>query len=437
MPTSTVSRIFVLVLGVHGAALPPATHAQAVPRGNALDALERGLTFFASLRVAGGWPMAYSSDLKERWGEWPECDERQITVQPPATPWVLDAYWRAYEATGDERWRSVALTAANVLVDGQRKNGGWWYEIRFDPTLSEVLFDEHRSSFDDMVTQGTIQGMIRMVRRTGALRYKLSAQKGLDFLLDSRYPDRGWPQLYPPGVRHYYKYDTLNDGVGTNNITTLLIGWRFLADPKYLEGAKAAGDWLLRAQLPRPHRGWAQQYDANGEAAPARWFEPPACTSTCTANVIEILCDLFEVTGENKYLEPIPDALDWLESTRLTEGSHKGQWTRYREIGTNAPIFVDADKKVVYEDVNLRKGYAWFVSIHFDALKERYERLVRDGPPKDSRVGGLSPYVYTGNAENIERWIQSQDPRGAWVDERSRISTGDFCRAVFDLCAGL
>ena len=433
----TVSRMRWGVLSalVFTSTLPTAE--QAITRERTEETLERGLTFFASLRVAGGWPMAYSADLKERWGEWPECDERQITVQPPATPWVLDAYWRAFEATGDERWRSVALTAANTLVDGQRKNGGWWYEIRFDPTLSEVNFEEHRSSFDDMVTQGTIQEMMRMTQRTGSMRYRLSVQKGLDFLLESRNPDRGWPQLYPPGIRHYYKCDTLNDGASTNNITTLLIGWRFLNDPKYLHGAMAAGDWLIEAQLPKPHRGWAQQYHANGEPAPARWFEPAACTSTCTANVIGILCDLYEVTGEERYLEPIPDALGWLESTRIGDGPHKGQWTRYREIGTNEPLFVDADQQIVREEVNLREGYAWFVHLNYESLTDRYNRLRNEGRPESSTVGALASYIRTGDVSGIPHWVEMQDSRGAWVNERDRITTGDFCAAVFDLSAGL
>ena len=35
---------------------------------DAQETLERGLAFLKTLRVRGGWPMAYSQDFKQRWG---------------------------------------------------------------------------------------------------------------------------------------------------------------------------------------------------------------------------------------------------------------------------------------------------------------------------------------------------------------------------------
>jgi hypothetical protein len=35
---------------------------------------------------------------------------------------------------------------------------------------------------------------------------------------------------------------------------------------------------------------------------------------------IHTLIDLYSYTGSGRYLEPIPDALRWLESTRLQNG---------------------------------------------------------------------------------------------------------------------
>lgn len=408
-----------------------------VEQSSILQALERGLTFYASLRVAGGWPMAYSNDLKKRWGEWPECDERQITVQPPATPWSLEAYWLAFEKTGDGRWRSVALSAANVLVEGQCENGGWWYEIRFDPTLSQVDRSQATASFDDRVTQGTTQSMMRMGNRTGEERYRQSARKALDFMVSCRNAGRGWSQLVPADPNSYHIHDTLNDGATTDAIETLLMGWRTYQDKRYLEAAKAGGDWLITAQLPEPHRGWAQQYDIEGHAAPARWFEPAACDSSCTAQVIETLCDLYEITGDDSYLSPIPAALEWLANTQLKEGPEKGSWTRFREIGTNKPIFYSADKVLVYEPKNLRPGYAWFQTIPLDKLRNRYERLRQSGPPDEPTAGLLPDYPLSGSPERISHWVETQDKRGAWVGENDRIDSGTFCQAIFDLCAGL
>ena len=433
-------RLYLILLGsILIATVSPVSlsAAEEPSREEVLATLEKGLTFFASLRVNSGWPMAYSADLQTRWGEYLPCDELQITVQPPATPSVLDAYWHAYEVTGDERWRSVALTAANLLVDGQRANGGWWYEMRFDPSLSTITFYNQTASFDDRVTQGPTQELMRMVRRTGEERYEKAARRALDFMVECRNPGRGWSQLVPANPNSYHIHDTLNDGAVTNVMTTLLMGWRQFGEARYLDAAKAGGDWLIAAQLPEPHRGWAQQYDADGNAAAARWFEPAACVHTCTSNAIDMLCDLFEVTGEVKYLEPIPDALQWLDEGRMTDGPHKGQWPRFREIRTNKPIYFSADKKLVYEPVNLRPGYGWFGNAPVDRLRARYEKLKKNGAPEELRVGQLSEYISSGSRARIPEWIRTQDARGAWVSGKGRIDYGMFSRAIHDLCAGL
>ena len=74
----------------------------------AKQTLERGLGFFKTLRVRGGWPMAYSEDLTRRWGEHAECGENSITVQPPATPTVGSVYLRASHLQCGKEYAAIA-----------------------------------------------------------------------------------------------------------------------------------------------------------------------------------------------------------------------------------------------------------------------------------------------------------------------------------------
>jgi len=392
----------------------------------AQQALQNGLDFFATLRVHGGWPMAYSEDLKRRWGEHAECEENSITVQPPATPTVGAVYVRAALLLAKSEYMTVARQAADALVAGQLDNGGWWHEIRFDRNGSAIAVS-HRATMDDNTTQGATMFMMKMASATGAARYGNAARSALEFLLKSQYPAGGWPQQYPVS-RGYPSFYTLNDGTTNDCISTLLAGYKQFHDVRYLDAAKRAGDWLIEAQLPSPHRGWAQQYDLQMRPAPARWFEPAACCSAVTARVIRTLIELYRETGHDRYLAPIPDAIEWLKTSQLADGT----WARFYEIGTNKPIYVTANRKVVYEPTNLRPGYGWKGSYNVAKLMHIYQILT------DTGREGLDEYLRREpDVEGLRRqaryWIEREREDGGWVRD-GRITCATFVQACTALC---
>jgi len=390
------------------------------------QALERGLGFFETLRVRGGWPMAYSEDLKRRWGEHAECEENSITVQPPATPTVGSVYLRAALLLANSEYLTVARQAAGALVTGQLDNGGWWHEIRFDRNGAAVGLS-HRATMDDNTTQGATMFVMEMAGATGASRYEHAARAALAFLLESQYPAGGWPQQHPVS-RGYSAFYTLNDGTTNDCISTLLAGYRQFHDIRYLEAAKRAGDWLIEAQLPPPHRGWAQQYDLQMRPAAARWFEPAACCSAVTARVIRTLIELYRETRNDRYLAPIPDAIAWLKSSQLADGT----WARFYEIGTNKPIYVTANRKVVYEPTNLRPGYGWKGSYNVAELMHIYQILTDTGRDALDEYLRREPDV-EGLKRQARHWIDYQREDGSWPAD-GRITCGTFVQATTALC---
>jgi len=99
----------------------------------ATDAMRRAAAFYHE-KVAshGGYVYYYATDLSRRWGEG-EATADQIWVQPPGTPTVGLAYLKALEATGDVNYFYAARDAAQALVYGQLKSGGWTNCVDFDP----------------------------------------------------------------------------------------------------------------------------------------------------------------------------------------------------------------------------------------------------------------------------------------------------------------
>lgn len=393
----------------------------------AKQTLERGLDFFKTLRVRGGWPMAYSEDLERRWGEHAECQENSITVQPPATPTVGSVYLRASSVLGNREYESIACQAADALIAGQLDNGGWWHEIRFDGQGNAMREVSRVATMDDNTTQGATMFMMEMVRTARVPRYKDAARSALGFLLDSQYPSGGWPQQYPSS-KGYSSFYTLNDAAMNDCVSTLLAGYRQFRDERYLDAAERAGAWLDEAQLPAPQRGWAQQYDLEMRPAPARWFEPAACCSAVTVRVIRTLIDLHLETGENKYLEPIPAALEWLEASRLDDGT----WARFYETGSNKPIYVTADRELVYKPENLRPGYSWKGSYGIPEVSRMYRVLKEQGVGKLRGHLDREPDVRS-LVTRTQYWIEGQRDDGSWVRD-GRISCGTFVQACTALC---
>ena len=432
--------------------------------GEARDALRRATTHFQSISTRGGYLWWYSEDLKERAGE-NRATETQIWVQSPGTPAVGLTLLRAFEATKDTLYLEAAQRAAEALAWGQLESGGWTYLIDFDPanqrsyrraekgrlSTNQIAKRRNVTTFDDDTTQLALRFLMKFVaaKTNASDEIRSALDYGLQGFLRAQYPNGAWPQGFDgaahdpslhqpkparlpetwsrtPDVKEYWRQYTFNDNVMRNCIQTALDGHRQFGKPEYLAAAKRAGDFILLAQLPAPQRAWAQQYNFNMEPAWARRFEPPSVCSGESAGLLRILLDLHAATGDKKYLEPLPSAIDWLKRSQI--GPEK--WARFYEPGSNKPLYFTKDYRLVYTDDDLPTHYAFQGEYNIPATIKQCEAVLKEGQQPKSES---SPANRSSLEPAVRKVIAALDTKGRWI-RNGRIESRTFIANVNTLC---
>ena len=401
----------------------------------------------------GGYVYQYSTDLKLREGEG-EAPPNVIWVQPPGTPAVGMAFLDAYDATGDMYYLTAARDAAEALIQGQLRSGGWNAMIEFDPELRKnynYRVDPYRksksftkgrdmTSLDDDKSQSACQFLMRLDQTLDhkdsviheailyALDHLVAAQhdngafpqafsgepkKDPDPTRAASFP-KSWPRKYPGG--DYWLFYTFNDNAMADTLGVMLEAWRVYGDSRYLASAIACGDFMLRAQLPEPQPAWAQQYNFDMQPAWARKFEPPSISGLESQGVLRALLSLYVATGDDRYLEPFPRALAYLKRSLRDDGS----LARFYELETNKPLYLTKDYQLTYSDADMPTHYGFIVDAKLDEI-ERLYREVKASPPSQSSP--TSPTAKkpvrapsAARTAEVERIIAAQDERGAWVE---------------------
>lgn len=400
--------------------LPVVTAAAPMPgKSDILDTMKKATVFMVEkASYQGGYVWSYLPDFSRRWGEM-EARESMIWVQPPGTATMGHLFLDAYHISNDEYYYKAAEKAARALIKGQHPSGGWnylidfageksireWYDTigRNGWRLEEFHHYYGNATFDDGGTAEAAKFLLRLYAEKHDAQYQVALDKVIHFILSAQYPIGGWPQRFPPageypqhGNPDYIGFITFNDDVAAENIDVLMMCYLALKDRKLLAPIIRAMNSYIVTQMPQPQPGWAMQYSLDLKPAPARSYEPTALSPATTAGNILKLLNFYQLTGDRKFIQRIPEALNWLDAVRLpkTRIQNERSHPTFVQLGTNKPLYLhrtgsnvtngryyvndDPDKTVVHYrstrliDVDaLRKQYNAVASLESDALVEK------------------------------------------------------------------
>jgi PelA/Pel-15E family pectate lyase len=393
-------------------------------RSAAEASLSKGVAFFQTLNAHGGFVYDVTPDLSQRWGEGPK-DADTIEVQPPGTPAVGQSFLRAYLVTGNQQALAAAQAAADALILGQNKHGGWDHTINFADLGNETV------SFDDNQSQSAISFLLALNQVVKDERLAAATERALAMMLKTQLANGGWPHMYP-ARGNYHDYATFNDG-GINDCIRVMIEAHALnkGDALIEQSLRRAARFMMISQLPPPQPGWAQQYNEFLQPAWARTFEPAAVCPAATIRNIQTLIDLYLALGDATLLEPIPDALRWLQEIRLPNG----KWARFVEIGTNKALYYDRGRIRVNSVEELhperRTGYGYEndLSGALAAGTKRYEKALKLGRAGLHKAENpeLTKEELTNRlaslSVSVKKIIGSQATSGAWITPNDRFKT--------------
>ena len=409
--------------------VPAAGRASPSPSPNQVrECLDRMFSFLRTISTEGGYCGIYSLDLKKRYGEaaYQPVERGSIWIQPPGTPSVGKLFLRAWRATGERRYLKDAHAVGEALRRTQSRCGGWWYVA---PVTDVPARRPPRATFDDNTSQEAISFLLELNDAVKDEKLSECLTGALEFLDRSRYPNGGWPQVWPR-AKKYHAYLTFNDAAINDCIRVALEAYDRLGKKKYLEIALKGGEFIRLSQL--PEGGWAQQYDLDLKPAWARAFEPPGVCSAVTARNIRTLLRLYERTGRKRFLEPIGKAVSFLKKVRLPSGL----WARLYELGTLKPIYGDRDGKIHYTlreiSEERRKGYAWESEFGIPGAIRAYERALAGKPAFPPPT---PPTVKTLRA-GVEAVLKACDEKGRFT-RGERIYIHDFVKNGNLLCSYL
>lgn len=443
------------------------------PRPDAVRDVMRKATMFMMDSVSddGGFVWKYSLDRTVRYGE-VKARKTMVWFEPPGTSTVGEMLLEAWQVTGDPYYRRSAERVAEVVLRGQLSCGGWHYF--FDSDREGMLayyreylatiwgWEEHthfydNATFDDETTVSATRFLLRLSVATKDVRYHHAALRALEFIISSQLPNGGWPQRAPAlynidskGTSDYTTYATFNDDVIHNNIMMLLEASRTLNEQRYYHAALRGMEFFIISQLSAPQAGWAQQYDASLKPAPGRRFElGTVCSGETVAN-IEHLFDYYRLTGDRRFLTPIPPALAWLSNCAGQLPTKDYSHTYYYEIGTNRPIYTKVITKkgersfLPTHDFYGAYPYGHQLTIDIASLQHRYDRIVsldsavarieidsivksqRQHPVINIISAGLDYRTTTPNNDECIEILESLDAQGGWIVENTVLDDLDF-----------
>ncbi len=309
------------------------------------------------------------------------------------------------------------IEIADNLIRYQNEDGGWpknmdWLAIinidSFRQSLSER---ENQSTLDNNNVFSQIEYLSKVYDITNREVFKISAVKGINYLLNSQNESGGWRGWDVDAI-------TYNDQVMTGvmhlflDITEQKEYFSWLSN-SLLDSVKNSLNKAIVVTLQcqivvdGKKTAWCQQHD-HGTLKPvkARSYELPSITARESIDVIRFLMRLPEPSTE--IIESVKSAVKWLEQSKIygirldkiklddekiineeypydlivvNDPIAEPIWSRYYDIKTNKPFLCRRDGTVVYSLEKIsperRTGYAWYGYWPAGLLQKEYPEWLK------------------------------------------------------------
>jgi len=228
------------------------------------------------------------------------------------------------------------------------------------------------------------------------------------------------------GKEDYTSFYTYNDDVIWGNLEFLIDCYYTLGEQRLLDPIHRAMNFFILSQQGNPQGGWTEQYDMSLRPAHARSYEPAGLMPGATFRIAMRMLDFYKFTGDRRYLARIPDAIAWLEASRLPDDqTENGTRTHptFVEVGTNRGLYAhrkgagvaDGVYWVDYDDKNLLAHYGGKANVNIQRLKDEYEK-----------VSKLTPEEATANSPlKTIRLERGETPQQFFLTKRIREMEAD------------
>lgn len=323
----------------------------------------------------------------------------------------------------DDAWfrSDEAKAIADSVVQYQSPQGGWpkSTELSISPHSVEDIPAPGRgraNSFDNDATTLPMQFLARMTHLNGNTNYRDAFLKGVDYVLAAQYPNGGWPQFWPLR-KGYYSHITYNDGAMIRvmelirKIESGKAPYEFVDAERREKAAKAMErgiDCLLKTQIRQEGKltAWCAQHDATSlEPTWARAYEPPSLSGSESVGIVRFLMKIEQPSQE--VIASVEGAVEWLRDVQIkgwrseevknadgrrerlliTDPNAPPLWSRFYELKTNRPLYLDRDSEFRYDyntiSYERRSGYTYHGNWAQSLLEKDYPRWrERNGLPK-------------------------------------------------------
>jgi hypothetical protein len=145
---------------------------------------------------------------------------------------------------------------------------------------------------------------------------------------------------------------------------------------------------------------------------------------------IKDLETFYKITGDPRYLKPIPDAIEWLENAVInTDPSKNFTHATFYELGSNKPLYAHREGTSIengrywidHEQKNFPGHYGMLRKIDIRTIKQEYERVRMLTAAQAQAEYEVLKNVETkaGNiaSKEIRQIISTLDERGAWLED--------------------